>query len=149
MPYLSLIKYGSTFAAGLLAMLLYHSAVVSGMDADVAHERQKYAEQAQLDAWALQKRIAEIDEKHTKELSDAQELSRKLAADLAAGRKRLSISANCPGLPDASGSGVGNGATAILSRESEQAYLAHRALIEKKDAQIKVLQGVIREIRKK
>jgi prophage endopeptidase len=140
-------RFMSGAATGLLAMWLYHSAVVSGINEAVALERQKAAEMAQLDAWVLQKRVEAIDEKYTKELSDAQEENSRLAADLAAGRKRLSIAASCPKLPELSGSGVGNGAIAILSRESESAYLAHRELIAKKDAQIKVLQGVIREMK--
>lgn len=149
MPYLSLIKLAAPFLAGALCVWLYHSAVVSGMEADMAEERQKAAEQAKLDAWVLQKKIAAIDEKYTKELSDAQEVSRKLAADLAAGRKRLSVLATCPAVPGAGDSGVGNGGTAILDRIAEQAYSDHRALIEKKDAQIKVLQGAIRAMKEK
>jgi prophage endopeptidase len=143
-PYLSLIKYAAPFIAGVGAMWLYHSAVVSGMREDVAVERQEYAERSQFDAWVLQQRITEIDAKHTKELSDAQEVSRLLSADLASGRKRLSIAATCKPLPETSSSGVGNGGIAILDRISEQAYSDHRALIEKKDAQIRVLQALLR-----
>ena len=145
MPYLSLLKYGLPFLAGVGAMYLYPSAVVSGMHEDVAVERQNHAEQSQFDAWVLQRHIAAIDAKHTKELSDAQEVSRQLSADLAAGRKRLSVGANCPGLPATTSAGMGDGGIAILDRVSEQAYSDHRALIEKKDAQIRVLQGVLRK----
>lgn len=141
---LSWLKYAAPFIAGLGAMWLYHSAVVSDIEADVAKGLQKQAEQSQLDAWVLQQHIAALDEKHTKELSDAQTISRNLEADIAASRKRLSVRASCPALPETDSAGLGNGGIAILNRESERAYSDHRALIEKKDAQIRVLQALLR-----
>lgn len=139
--------YAIAFIAGVGAMYLYHDAAISNINESVARERQEAAEQSRLDAWVLQKRTTAIDEKYTKELSDAQEISRQLYADLAAGRKRLSVRANCPGLPETSSSSLGNGGIAILDRISEQAYSDHRALIEKKDAQIKALQSVIAQLK--
>jgi prophage endopeptidase len=141
---LSWLKYAAPFLAGVGAMWLYHSAAVSDMEADVAKGLQKQAEQSQLDAWVLQQRVIAIDAKHTKELSDAQEVSRQLSADLAAGRKRLSVAATCKPLPEAASAGVGNGGIAILDRIAEQAYSDHRALIEKKDAQIRALQAILK-----
>lgn len=112
MPYLSLIKYGSTFAAGLLAMWLYHSAVVSGMDADVAHERQKAAEQAQMVAAKAQKEVAKIDQYWY------EKMQRELAA--VPDPERVYIRAKCPGLPVAGNSSVDDGARAELDAASKR-----------------------------
>ena len=48
------------------------------------------------DMQVRQRDVAALDAKYTKELADAQENIKQLERDVAAGRKRLQISARCP-----------------------------------------------------
>lgn len=132
-------RFLSGLACGALVVFLWHDASVSRIALKQAeHRAQDTLEQSIV--------VAQADAKASKELSDAKAKTNLLAGELAAGSKRLRISAAC--LPASSDSSMGNGATAILDRESESAYLAHRRLIETKDAQIKFLQGVIRGLQR-
>lgn len=128
-------RFLSGLACGALVVCLWHDASVSRIELKQAEDRA----QATLNQSIV---VTKADAKASKELSDAKAKTDVLAGELAAGSKRLRVSATC--VPATSDSGLGNGATAILDRESESAYLAHRRLIETKDAQIKFLQGVIR-----
>lgn len=128
-------RFLSGLACGAFVVFLWHDAFVSRIELKQAEDRaQTTLEQSIV--------VTQADAKASKELSDAKAKTDLLAGELAAGSKRLRIAATC--VPDTSDSSMGNGATAILDRESESAYLAHRRLIETKDAQIKFLQGVIR-----
>lgn len=69
MPYFSLLKYAIPFLAGVGAMWLYHSAVVSDMRADVALERQEYAEQLQAVSAKAQKEVAKIEQYYYEKLT--------------------------------------------------------------------------------
>lgn len=122
MPYLSLIKYGSTFAAGLLAMWLYHSAVVSGMNEAVALERQKAAEQLQTVAAKAQKEVAKIDQYWY------EKMQRELAAVPEPGR--VFIRAKCPAVSATGNPSVDDGARAELGADHRQLVreLRQRAL---------------------
>lgn len=128
-------RFLSGLACGAFVVFLWHDASVSRIELKQAEDRA----QATLNQSIV---VTQADEKASKELSDAKAKTDLLAGELASRSKRLSIGATC--VPATSDSSMGNGATAILDRESESAYLAHRRLIETKDAQIKFLQGVIR-----
>ena len=136
-PWLSALpwRFLSGLACGALVVFLWHDASVSRIMLKQATDRA----QATLDQSFV---VTQADAKASKELSDAKAKTDLLAGELASGSKRLRIAATC--LPAAGDSSMGNGTTAILNRESESAYLAHRRLIETKDAQITFLQGVIR-----
>lgn len=128
-------RFLSGLACGAIVIWLWHDASVSRIELHQAQEKaQTLLEQSIV--------VTQADAKASKELSDAKAKTDLLAADLATGAKRLRIAATC--VPVAGDSGLGNGTTAVLDRESESAYLAHRRLIETKDAQINFLQGVIR-----
>jgi prophage endopeptidase len=86
--------------------------------------------------------VTQADAKASKELSDAKAVTDDLSRRLSAGSASLRIGASC--VPVASGAGMATRATAVLDRESESAYLAHRELIQRKDAQIAGLQDIIR-----
>ena len=133
-------RFLSGLACGALVVFLWHDASVSRIALKQAEDRA----QATLEQSIV---VTQADSKASKELSDAKAKTDLLASELASGSKRLSIGATC--MPAAGDSRMGNGATAILDRESESAYLAHRRLIETKDAQIKFLQGVIRGLQAK
>jgi len=71
---------------------------------------------------------AEIDQRHTAELSAAEAETDRLAADVAAGKRRLHVAAVCPaGVPDTTGTaGVDDGATAELTSIARQDYFTLR-----------------------
>jgi len=128
-------RFLSGLACGAFVVMLWHDASVSRIELHQAQEKaQILIEQSIV--------VTQADAKASKELSDAKAKTDQLAIDLSRASKRLSIGATC--VPASGDSSLGNGGTAILDRESESAYLAHRRLIETKDAQIKFLQGVIR-----
>lgn len=128
-------RFLSGLACGAFVVFLWHDARVSRIELVQAQEKaQAVLEQSFV--------VTQADAKASKELSDAKAKIDVLAADLASGAKRLRIAATC--VPATGDSGVGDGGAAILDRESESAYLAHRRLIETKDAQINILQGIIR-----
>ena len=128
-------RFLSGLACGALVVFLWHDASVSRIALKQAEDRA----QATLEQSIV---VTQADAKASKELSDAKAKTDLLASELASSSKRLSIGATC--VPATDDSGMGNGGTAILDRVAEQNYLAHRRLIETKDAQIKFLQGVIR-----
>lgn len=128
-------RFLSGLVCGAFVVFLWHDASLSRIELKQAEDRA----QATLEQSIV---VTQADAKASKELSDAKAKTDLLAGELASRSKRLSIGATC--VPATSDSSMGNGATAILDRESESAYLAHRRLIETKDAQIKFLQGVIR-----
>lgn len=133
-------RFLSGLACGALVVFLWHDASVSRIALKQAEDRA----QATLEQSIV---VAQADAKASKELSDAKAKTDLLASELASSSKRLSIGATC--VRATGDSSMDNGATAILDRESESAYLAHRRLIETKDAQIKFLQGVIRGLQGK
>lgn len=133
-------RFLSGLACGAFVVFLWHDASVSRIELKQAEERA----QTSLNQSIV---VTQADAKASKELSDAKAKTDMLASELASGAKRLSIGATC--VPATGDSSMGNGGTAILNRESEQSYLAHRRLIETKDAQIKFLQGVIRGLQVK
>lgn len=132
-------RFLSGLACGAIVVWLWHDASVSRIELNQAQEKaQTVLEQSIV--------VTQADAKASKELSDAKAKTDLLAGELASGSKRLRIAANC--LPASGDSGLGNGGSAILDRESESSYLAHRRLIQTKDAQIKFLQGVIRGLQR-
>lgn len=130
-------RFLSGLACGAIVVWLWHDASVSRIELNQAQEKAQTLLQQSIV-------VTQADAKASKELSDAKAKTDLLASELASGAKRLRIAATC--VPASGDSGLGNGTTAILDRESESAYIAHRRLIETKDAQIKFLQGVIRAL---
>lgn len=133
-------RFLSGLACGALVVFLWHDASVSRIALKQAEDRAQTTLEQSI-------AVTQADAKASKELSDAKAKTDLLASELASRSKRLSIGATC--VPTTGDSGMGDGATAILDRESESAYLAHRRLIQTKDAQIKFLQGVIRGLQGK
>jgi len=131
-------RFLSGLACGAFVVWLWHDASVSRIE--LAHTQEK----AQA---AIEQSIAvtQADAKASKELSDAKAKTEQLASDLAAGAKRLRIAATC--VPGSGGAKLDDGGFAILNRVAEQSYIAHRELIQRKDAQIAGLQGIIRGLR--
>lgn len=133
MPLLASIpwRFLSGLICGAIVVWLWHDASVSRIELAQAQEKA-----ATVLAQSIV--VTQADAKASKELSDAQAVT----ADLVASNKRLSIRATC--LPSASGAIVDDGTVAILNENSRRAYFAHRELINKKDAQIRGLQEIVR-----
>jgi prophage endopeptidase len=115
-------------------VFLWHDASVSRIELKQAKEKA----QATLEQSIV---VTQADAKASKELLDAKAKTDLLAGELASGAKRLRIAATC--VPVASGARVDDGGFAILNRVAEQSYIAHRELVQRKDAQIKGLQEII------
>ena len=132
-------RFLSGLACGAVVVWLWHDASVSRIELHQAQEKaQTVLEQSIV--------VTQADAKASKELSDAKAITDDLARKLAIGAASLRIGASC--VPVASGSGVDDGGFAILSRVAEQSYIAHRELIQRKDAQIKGLQEIIRGLQR-
>jgi len=99
------------------------------------------AEQAQTKAKA--QALARLDEKYTRELSDAQAEIDRLTDDLAAGRKRLRLNAVCEDSATAA-TGEPDAAAPRLNDSAERDYLRLRERIGAATTQILGLQEYIR-----
>ena len=111
-----------------------------------ADEAQALAEQRQTiisDIRQRQNEVAAMDAKYTKELADAQGLIDQLQRDVAAGRRRLQLSAKCPKPTAAS---MDDAASARLTDAAERDYFTLRERIEIARKQIAGLQEYIREL---
>lgn len=128
-------RFLSGIAFGAIVVFLWHDASVSRIELKQAEA----SAEATLEQSIV---VTQADAKASKELSDAKTKTDLLAGELAAGSKRLRVSAAC--VPATGDSRVDDGGFAILNRVAEQSYLAHRELIQRKDAQIKGLQEIIR-----
>lgn len=93
--------YALAFVAGVGAMWLYHSAVVSGINESVALERQKAAEQAQTVSAKAQREVSKIEQYHYE----------KLQSGLASVPEpvRVFVKAKCPAVSAAGNPGVDSG----------------------------------------
>jgi len=97
------------------------------------------------DMQVRQRDVAALDAKYTKELADARENIKQLERDVAAGRKRLQISARCPtnGAPGTSSMGDASGPR--LTDTAERDYFTLRERIEAVTKQVGYLQDYIKE----
>lgn len=107
--YLTAIKYGATAAAGAFAMWLWHSSVVSDMEATASNERASHAAELQQAQTTAQKEVARIEQYHYDKIQRA-------IADLPK-PDRVFVKAKCPSLPAANLSGVDTGERAELDAE--------------------------------
>lgn len=85
-----------------------------------------------------------LDESATKELKDARDENKRLAADVAAGRRRLLIRASCPAVPADPGAGRVDDGSAELAADARQPYFAHREQVTLDEAKLRGLQAYVR-----
>jgi len=97
------------------------------------------------DMLVRQRDVAVIDAKYTQELADARENINQLERDVAAGRKRLQISARCPTNGAASATSVDDGSGPRLTDAAERNYFTLRERIETVTKQLTGLQVYVRE----
>ena len=92
---------------------------------------------------------AEIDRRHTEGLSHARAEDDHLAADVAAGKRRLHVAVDCPaaGVSDAtSPAGMDDGAAAELTPIARQDYFALRGQLIRTEAALAGLQEYVSRI---
>lgn len=94
------------------------------------------------DMQTRQREVAILDDKYTKELSDAKETIDQLQFDVASGAKRLRVNATCK--PKTGASSMGDDATARLTDAAERDYFTLRQRINTVTGQVNYLQGYIR-----
>ena len=90
--------------------------------------------------------LAQLDAKHTKELSDAKNKIETLAADVRAGTRRLRIAATCPTATSAeatNATSVDDGPGPELTPEARSDYFSLRADIETVTGQVAGLQSYV------
>ena len=113
--------------------------------ADTAELNLKLAQATINDMQVRQRDVAALDAKYTKELADAQENINQLERDVAAGRRRLQISARCPANGTASTTSVDDAASPRLTDAAERDYFTLRERIETVTKQLTGLQAYVRE----
>lgn len=97
------------------------------------------------DMQVRQRDVAALDTKYTKELADAQENINQLLRDVAAGRKRLQISARCPENGAASATSMDDATGPRLTDAAERDYFTLRQRIETVNKMINGMQEYISE----
>jgi len=112
--------------------------------ADTAERNLKLANANINDMQVRQRDVAALDAKYTKELADAHENINQLERDVAAGRKRLQISARCPANGATSATSVDDGTTPGLTDAAERDYFTLRERIETSGKMIAGLQDYIK-----
>lgn len=119
---------------------------VSKERSDTAEYIAQLSEQHRKKEHELAKNAEALDRKYTESLSAAERRIDDLSADIAAGPKRVFVSAKCPsaGAETSTSGSVGDGGTAELDEGAKQSYLRLRSGIERQRIQIMYLQEYIR-----
>lgn len=84
------------------------------------------------------------DEQITNELKDARDENKRLAADVAAGHRRLLVNASCPAVSADTGAGRMDDGGAELAADARQPYFAHREQVTLDEAKLRGLQAYVR-----
>jgi len=87
-----------------------------------------------------------LDESATKELKDARDENKRLAADVAAGSRRLHVSASCPAVPADPGSARVDDARAELNEDARRLYFNHREQVILDENKLRGLQAYVRQV---
>lgn len=126
---------------------------LAGERTDHAKTKQQFAEhQAQVFDMQIKQdnarkvALADLDTKHTKELTDAKTKIEQLAADVRAGKRGLRLAASCPSStgPEATNAtGVDDGSGPRLTDAASRDYFNLRAGIETATSQIAGLQDYV------
>lgn len=93
--------------------------------------------------------LAKLDQLHTERLDHAQRENDRLSADVATGKRRLLIKANCPSSAKASSTttaSVDDAGAAELDPTIRQDYYALRRQVTRTESALAGLQGYVREV---
>lgn len=132
---------------GVLAFFVNHyrgNAITYKDQRDKATKNLILANATIKDMQTRQRDVAALDNKYTKELSDAKKTINDLRRDVDSGAKRLRLSATCPGVPKAtSATGVDDAGTPELTPDARRNYFDHRDGIATADKMIRGMQEYI------
>lgn len=95
------------------------------------------------DMQTRQRDVAALDAKYTGELADAQETISQLERDVAAGRKRLRLNAECPASGETSTGSLGDATGPRLTESAQRDYFTLRERIATVTKQVGYLQDYI------
>jgi len=114
----------------------------------VAERSQELTKQQAVIITDMQKRqreVAALDEKYTKELTDAKATINQLHDDVATGKRRLQLNATCEKQSASRTTSMDDAASARLTDSAQQDYFTLRKRIEVAGKQIAGLQHYIKE----
>lgn len=122
----------------------YHHALDKQREfAQMAETRQKTI----IDMQAKQRVVADIDEKYSRELTDAKATIDQLERNVIAGTQRLRINASCQPVPNpTTASGLDDASRTGLNDTAQRDYFTLRERIETARSQIAGLQDYIRNV---
>ncbi|HDR2863396.1 TPA: lysis protein [Enterobacter asburiae] len=97
------------------------------------------------DMQTRQRDVAALDAKYTGELADAKATIDQLERDVATGKRRLQLNANCPANGSSSTGGMGDASSPRLTDSAERDYFTLREQIVTVTKQVGYLQDYIKE----
>lgn len=139
-----LILLVGMMANGVLAFWFNGIAEDERQLADTAEHNLKLAKDTISDMQKRQRDVAALDAKYTKELADARENIDQLKRDVATGKRRLQLNANCPADGAASTSSLGDASSPRLTDSAQRDYFTLRERIVTINGQVNYLQDYIR-----
>lgn len=135
---------------GGVAFLAVQASIYRGNAIIYKDQRDKATSALQLandtidDMQTRQRDVAALDAKYTGELADAQETIDQLEHDVAAGRKRLRLNAECPASGEASPGSLGDASGPRLTESAQRDYFTLRERIATVTKQVGYLQDYIK-----
>ncbi|HAT1603027.1 TPA: lysis protein [Raoultella ornithinolytica] len=129
---------------GWLVMHYHSNATEFKRQRDKVTEQLSLAKDAIADMQTRQRDVAALDAKYTGELADAKATIDQLERDVASGKRRLQLNANCPANGAAAAGGLGDASGPRLTDSAERDYWSLRAGIATITGQVSYLQEYIR-----
>ncbi|HDR2788940.1 TPA: lysis protein [Enterobacter asburiae] len=120
------------------------SAITYKDQRDKATEQLSLANATIKDMQTRQRDVAALDAKYTGELADAKATIDQLERDVATGKRRLQLNANCPANGATSTSGLGDASSPRLTDSAERDYFTLRERIATVTKQVGYLRGYIK-----
>ncbi len=130
---------------GGLAYWFYGMAEEQRQRADTAERNLKLANDTITDMQTRQRDVAALDAKYTGELQDAKATIDQLERDVASGKRRLQLNANCPANGATGTGGLGDASGPRLTDSAERDYFTLRERIVTVTKQVGYLQDYIQE----
>ncbi|WP_373171357.1 lysis protein [Klebsiella sp. Q11] len=129
---------------GWLASHYHSNATEFKKQRDKATEQLSLAKDAIADMQTRQRDVAALDAKYTGELADAKATIDQLERDVASGKRRLQLNANCPANGATATGGMGDASGPRLTDSAERDYFTLRERINTITGQVSYLQDYIR-----
>lgn len=112
---------------------------------DKATEKLSLANATIKDMQVRQRDVATLDAKYTGELADAKATIDQLERDVATGKRRLQLNANCPANGSSGTGGMGDASSPRLTDSAERNYFTLRERIATVTKQVGYLQDYIKD----